>query len=52
MSYLYDMGLSQEVLEMSPLSVNTQLNKTLHVSEGGCQNLWCDRLDLAPDVLP
>jgi hypothetical protein len=35
------MLLSQEVLEMSSLSVNTQLNTTLHVSEGGCQNLWC-----------
>jgi hypothetical protein len=31
------MLLSQEVLEMSFLSVNTQLNKTLHFSEGGCQ---------------
>jgi hypothetical protein len=31
------MLLSQDVLEMSSLSVNTQLNTTLHVSEGGCQ---------------
>jgi hypothetical protein len=36
MSYLYEMQLSQEVLEISSLSVNTQLNTTLHVSEGGC----------------
>jgi hypothetical protein len=36
MSYLYEM-LSQKVLEMSSLSTNTQLNTTLHVSEGGCQ---------------
>jgi hypothetical protein len=36
MSYLYEMRLSQEVLEMPSLSVNTQLNTTLHVSEGGC----------------
>jgi hypothetical protein len=41
MSYLYEMLLSQEVLKMSSLSVNTQLNTTLHVSDGGCQNLWC-----------
>jgi hypothetical protein len=46
------MRLSQEVLEMFSLSVNTQLNTTLHVSEGGCQNLWCHHLDLVPDVLP
>jgi hypothetical protein len=44
--------LSQEVLEMPSLSVNTQLNTTLHVSAGGCQNLWCHHLDLALDVLP
>jgi hypothetical protein len=37
MSYLYEMRLSQEVLEMPYLSVNTQLNTTSHVSEGGCQ---------------
>jgi hypothetical protein len=37
MSYLYEMRLSQEMLEMPSLSVNTQLNTTLHVSEGGCQ---------------
>jgi hypothetical protein len=37
MSYLYEMLLSQEVLEMASLSVNTQLNTMLHVSEGGCQ---------------
>jgi hypothetical protein len=36
MSYLYEMRLSQEVLEMPSLSVNTQLNTTLNVSEGGC----------------
>jgi hypothetical protein len=30
------MWLSQEVLEISSLSVNTQLNTTLNVSEGGC----------------
>jgi hypothetical protein len=36
MSYLYEMRLSQEVLEMPSLSVNTQLNTT-HVSEAGCQ---------------
>jgi hypothetical protein len=35
MSYLYEMLLSQEVLENSSLSVYTQLNTTLHVSEGG-----------------
>jgi hypothetical protein len=29
--------LLQEVLEMPSLSINTQLNTTLHVSEGGCQ---------------
>jgi hypothetical protein len=52
MSYLYEMRLSQEVLEMSSLSVNTQLNMTLRVSEDGCQNLWCHHLDFAPDVLP
>jgi hypothetical protein len=46
------MGLSQEVLEMASLSVDTQLNTTLRVSEGGCQNLWCHHLDLSPDVLP
>jgi hypothetical protein len=46
------MRLSQEVLEMSSLSVNTQLNTTLHVSEGDCQNLCCHHLDLAPNVLP
>jgi hypothetical protein len=51
MPYLYEMRLSQEVLEMPSLSVNTQLNMTLHVSEGGCQNLWWHHLDLAPDVL-
>jgi hypothetical protein len=51
LSYLYEMRLSQEVLEMPSLSVNTQLNTTLHVSEGGCQNL-CHHMDLAPDVLP
>jgi hypothetical protein len=45
------MRLSQEVLEMSSLSVNTQLNMALHVSEGGCQNLWCHHLDLVPDAL-
>jgi hypothetical protein len=39
LSYLYEMWLSQEVLEMSSLSVNTQLNTTLHVSEGGCHHL-------------
>jgi hypothetical protein len=52
MSYLYEMQLSQEVLEMPSLSVNTQLNTTLHVSEGGGQSLWCHHLDLALDVLP
>jgi hypothetical protein len=31
------MRLSQEVLEMPSLSVKTQLNTTLYVSEGGCQ---------------
>jgi hypothetical protein len=36
MSYLYEMLLSQ-VLEMPSLSVNTQLNTTLHVSEDGYQ---------------
>jgi hypothetical protein len=36
MSYLYEMLLSQEVLEISSLSINTRLNTTLHVSEGGC----------------
>jgi hypothetical protein len=46
------MRLSQEMLEMPSLSVNTQLNTMLHVSEGGRQNLWCHHLDLAPDVLP
>jgi hypothetical protein len=39
MSYLYEMQLSQEVLEMPSLSINTQLSTTLHVSEGGCQKL-------------
>jgi hypothetical protein len=52
MSCLYEMRLSQEVLEMSCLSVNTKLNTTLNVSEGGCQNLWCHHLDLSPDILP
>jgi hypothetical protein len=46
-----EMRLSQVVLEMPSLSVNTQLNTTLHVSEGGCQNLWCHHLDLTLDVL-
>jgi hypothetical protein len=36
---------------MPSLSVNTQLNTTSHFSEGGCQNLWCHHLDLAPDVV-
>jgi hypothetical protein len=44
MSNLYEMWLPQEALEMASLSVNTQLNTTLHVSEGGCQNLWCHHL--------
>jgi hypothetical protein len=35
MSYLYEMRLSQEVLEKASLSVSTQLNTTLRVSEGG-----------------
>jgi hypothetical protein len=41
MSYLYEKRLSQEVLEMASLSVNTQLNTPLHDSGGGSQNLWC-----------
>jgi hypothetical protein len=52
MSYLYEMRLSQEVLEMPSLSVDTQLNMTLHVSEGVCQSLCCHRLDFAPNILP
>jgi hypothetical protein len=43
MSYLYEMLLSQEVLELSSLSVNTQLNTTLHVSttwkQAGCASV-------------
>jgi hypothetical protein len=38
MSYLYEMLLSQEVLEMASLSVNTQLNTAgFSFVEGFCQ---------------